>query len=219
MNEASLFFIIVNRGKANELLRKVQGYGVKGGTVFLGTGTGKSHFFGFLGINQTYKEILLMALPHHASEGVYRLLKEEFKLHKRFKGIAFSVPFWSFKPGIEADSQFDRHRIPDYVCIWTVLDKGMALDCMTAAKNAGAQGGTIIQARGAGVLQDFYVPLLIEPQKEIVLIVTPQNTAIKVRDAIHANLKEAEGGNGIVVLLPVLDTIGLYEERKQEAKT
>ena len=91
MTEASLFFVIVSRGKANELLHKAQGFGAKGGTVLLGKGTLKSRFFDILGINQTQKEILLMAVPDHASAGVYSLLKEEFKLHKRFKGIAFCI--------------------------------------------------------------------------------------------------------------------------------
>lgn len=218
MTEASLFFVIVSRGKANELLHKAQGFGAKGGTVLLGKGTLKSRFFDILGINQTQKEILLMAVPDHASAGVYSLLKEEFKLHKRFKGIAFSVPFRSWKSDTgEAQNQVNRNLDPHYVCVLAVVEKGKAADCIVAAKTAGAQGGTIIQARGAGEIQDFYVPLLMEPQKEIVLIVLPQSTAVKVRDAIYSNLQLDKQGSGVVFLLPVLHTIGLYEERKIEA--
>ena len=217
MTEASLFFVIVNRGKANGLLRKSQGMGAKGGTVLLGKGTMQSRIFDILGINQTQKEILLMAVPDHASQGVYSLLKEEFKMHKRFKGIAFSVPFraWT-KETKEPQSSSNRHLNPHYVCVMAVVEKGKADDCMAAAKTAGAYGGTIIAARGAGVMQDFYVPLLMEPQKEIVLIVLPQATAVMVREAIFSKLELDKGSSGVVFLLPVLDTIGLYEERKQE---
>jgi nitrogen regulatory protein PII len=217
MTEATLFFVIVNRGKANGLLRKSQGMGAKGGTILLGKGTLQSRIFDILGINQTQKEILLMAVPDHASQGIYGLLKEEFKLHRRFKGIAFSVPFraWT-KDTKEPQSNSNRHLNPHYVCVMAVIEKGKAEDCMAAAKSAGAQGGTIIAARGAGVLQDFYVPLLMEPQKEIVLIVLPHETAVSVREAIFNQMELDKQSSSIVFLLPVLDTIGLYEERRQE---
>ena len=220
MTEASLFFVIVNRGSANRLLSKALGAGVSGGTIMLGEGTMQSSLFDLLGINQTHKEVLMMAVPDEAVDVVYSLMRNEFKLHKRFKGIAFSVPYRRWHPGkeIHPEGYAAYRELPPYVCLITIVDKGVGADCMVAARNAGARGGTIVHARGAGVPQDFYVPIMVEPQKDMVLIVASRNQAPNIREAVYREMQLDQPGKGIIFALPVLNTIGLYEERKQEAK-
>lgn len=218
MNGDSLFFSIVDRGKADTLLRMAQSIGAKGGTIFLGEGTMQSRFLDWLGINETQKEVLLMAVPESISDKLYDTLKAEFSLHKRYKGIAFSVPYFRWQPDTQtSEAAFDRSTVPPYLCLMTVVDKGKGERCMAVARGAGAQGGTIIHAKGAGRHQDFYFPLTIEPGKDIVLIVAPQATAPAIREAIYAQMGLDKPGAGIIFGIPVLRTIGLYEGRRQEA--
>lgn len=218
MTEASLFFVVVNRGKANALLHKAQELGVSGGTVMLGEGTVQSRFFDLLGINETLKEVLLMAVPDALSDHIFTMLKTQFQLHKRFKGIAFSVPYRQWLPGTQQKPpQHDRDSLP-YTCLMTVVEKGQGADCMAIARAAGAQGGTIIRARGAGVPKEFYFPLVIEPQKDLVLIVTQSSLSRSIKRAIFSGMGLHRPGSGIIFALPVLNTIGLYEERRQGVK-
>lgn len=173
-----------------------------------------------LGINQTQKEVLFTAVPTETHKQLLGVLRDEFKMHKRFRGIAFAMPFRRWLP---EQSQLDDAIAPPkdspYICLMVVLNKGQWEDCMRIARAAGAQGGTVIHGRGAGVQQDdFYVPLHIEPQKDIVMIVTKRQTAYAIRAAIYDLMNLSEPGKGIIFSLPVTNTIGLYEERRQEAK-
>jgi hypothetical protein len=218
MSDASLFFVIVNRGKANDLLHKAQAIGATGGTILLGEGTMQSTFYDLLGINQTHKEVLLMAVPDQVNDQLYNMLREHFKLHKRFRGIAFSVPYRPWRPGDDTPMVSHRHTDAPYLCLFTIVERGLGDECMAIAREAGARGGTIIHAHGAGVPQDFYFPLVIEPQKDMVLIVTPRAGAAAIHKAIFTRMELQKTGKGIIFTLPVLSTVGLYEERRQEVK-
>ena len=218
MTEASLFFVIVNRGKANALLKKAQALGAQGGTVLLGEGTMQSRLYDLFGINQTHKEVLLMAVPNDLNNSIYGMLKDEFRLHKRFRGIAFAVPFRRWQPDMPDElPAFDRSSTP-YTLLTTVVAKGQGHDCMTIAREAGAVGGTIMHARGAGVPKDFYFPLIIEPQKDMLLIVAPAQEASRIRDSIYSRMGLEKAGAGIIFSMPVQSTIGLYDERRQGVK-
>lgn len=216
MPVGSCVYIIVDRGKANELLQVVQQLGALRGTIFLGEGTSPSRFASLLGFSQTQKEVLLIAVPDEVKDHLYSLLRKRFQLHKRYKGIAFSVPYRQFHPETGTHRPFDRSEAAPYVCLMTVLERGLGAECMAHARTAGARGGTILHAHGGGIPQDFYFPLVIEPQKEIVLIVTQRENAPAIRNAIYNNMQLHRKGAGILFALPVTQTLGLYEERQQE---
>ena len=218
MTTGSANYIIVNRGRANQLLHRAQQIGAKRGTIFLGEGTLPSRWQDFLGINQTQKEILLIAVPGAAQEAFYNMLREEFHLHKRYKGIAFSVPYRQYSAEEAHRPQGEEGRAFDapYVCLMTVLEKGLGEQCMRVAREAGAQGGTIIHAHGAGVPQNFVYPIAIEPQKDMVMIVTRRQTAPQIRRAIYAGMKLERKGAGTIFGLPVTRTLGLYEDNRPD---
>lgn len=216
MTSGTAIFAVVNRGQANILLRRAQEIGAKRGTIFLGEGTNPSRLLDMLGISQMYKEVLLIAVPDEVNERLYGMLRDEFRLHKRYKGIAFSVPHRQYRPENPSHVPTARYLDAPHICLFAMLDKGMADECMKAARAAGAVGGTVIKAHGAGVLQEFYFPLVVEPQKEIVMIVAPRETAPQIHEAIHAFIQLNCKGAGILFSMPVTRTLGLYEQRRQE---
>jgi nitrogen regulatory protein PII/transposase-like protein len=216
MISGSAVFIVVNRGQANGLLHRAQQIGAQRGTIFSGEGTSPSRLLDILGINKTNKEVLLIAVPKAIDERLYGMLREEFQLHKRNKGIAFSVPFRQYNPEDMSQTPAVREYSAPYICLVTVLEKGLGSECMKFARTAGAVGGTVASAHGAGVAQDFYFPLVIEPQKDIVMIVTPRENAPQIRETICTNMQLERKGAGVLFVLPVTRTLGLYEERQQE---
>lgn len=218
MADNQVFVAVVDRGKANSLLRLAQQNGATGGTIFLGEGTMQSRWMDWLGINQTQKEVLFTAVPTQTHKQLLGALLDEFQMHKRYKGIAFSMPFRRWLPDARRlDEDIAVPEAPPYICLMIVLEKGRWEDCMRIARAAGAQGGTVIHGRGAGVQKDeYYVPLTIEPQKDIVMIVTKRETAYAIRAAIYDLMELDKPGGGIIFSLPVLSTIGLYEERGRE---
>lgn len=216
----TLFFTVVNRGKANAVLRKAKDSGAAGGTILLGEGTVQSKLLETLGLTETRKEIVMIQASDELDARLHDDISESFKLSRRNKGIAFSVPFkrWTLKDSDqEHNISLDDDRF-NHCCIFTIVDKGRSKDCILAARAAGARGGTLIHGHGAGIPTDFYFPLFIEPKKDTVMVITSKDKAPGVREKIFSDLELDKPGNGIIFTLPVGRTSGLYEHRSEERK-
>lgn len=215
----TLLFVIVNRGKANAILKKAQELGAVGGTIFLGEGTVQSKLLETIGLTETHKEILMLSSSRDLNDQLHEMLHKEFMLSKRNQGIAFSIPFQQWQLGTKQNQDsMPRELNPSHYCIMTIVDKGRSKDCIKAARAAGAKGGTLVHGRGAGIPTDFYFPLVIEPQKEILLIVSTKDKVPSIRSRIFLDLELGKPGNGILFTLPVTQTTGLYESRKEETE-
>ncbi|HHU74664.1 MAG TPA: P-II family nitrogen regulator [Clostridiales bacterium] len=215
-----LFFTVLNRGKANAVLHQAKEYGAAGGTIFYGTGTVQSKLMEKMGLTETHKEILMISATDQLCDDLHKILSENLNFSKRNKGIAFTIPFRRWKPkDFEQGQEKTTNRMePPYFCIMTIIDKGRSRDCVKAARAAGARGGTIIHGRGAGIPTDFYFPLVIEPQKDIVMIVTTKDKVTSIREKIISDLELEKAGNGIIFILPVIKASGLFENRLEERK-
>lgn len=95
------------------------------------------------------------------------------------------------------------------VCI---VNAGFADEVMTAAKKAGAMGGTIIHARGtANKEAEAMFNITIQPDKELVLILVPSSIADDVMRAVYNDVGLNSPGQGIAFCLPVTRAIGLVK--------
>lgn len=216
----TLFFTIVNRGKANAVLRKAKECGATAGTILLGEGTVQSKLLEIIGMTETRKEILMIPASAGLDANLHEILSDTFKFSKRNRGIAFSVPFkrWTKESSEqEHNISLDDDRFT-HCCLFTIVDKGRSKDCIKAARAAGARGGTVVRGHGAGVPTDSYYPLAIEPQKDTVIVITRKEKAASIRKKIFLDLKLDKPGNGIIFTLPVSSTSGLYEKRVEERK-
>ncbi len=201
-----LFFVIVSRGKANAVLRKAQECGATGGTIFLGEGTIQSKLLEKMGLAKTHKEILMIPASGELGERLHDVISEAFSFSKKNHGIAFTIPFKRRQRG---KTQASTREEPSHSCIVTIVDKGRSKECIRAASEAGAVGGTVIHGRGAGVPTDFFFPLVIEPQKDIVMIIAPEGKAIQIKGKIFRDLELEKPGSGILFVLPVTETSGI----------
>ena len=95
-----------------------------------------------------------------------------------------------------------------------IVNQGFATEAMEAAKQAGAQGGTIIHGRGTGkkrVEQEYGIA--ITPEKELLLILTLKENADNVMDAIYKAVGIDKAGHGIVFSLPAEKIVGLKYDK------
>ena len=98
--------------------------------------------------------------------------------------------------------------------IFIIVDKGKAEEAMKVANSAGATGGTIINARGSGIHEQMKLfQMSIEPEKEIVLIVSKVETTEAIVEAIKVDLDIEKPGNGIIFVQDVRQTIGLDKSK------
>ena len=93
------------------------------------------------------------------------------------------------------------------VCI---VNTGYSELVMDAAKEVGARGGTVIHAKGtANKEAEEYFKIIIQPDKEMVLILVPENIKDDVLHAIYKSAGLKSEGQGIAFSLPVDHVVGL----------
>lgn len=98
----------------------------------------------------------------------------------------------------------------DFKLIVTIVNNGHTDEVMDAAKQKGAEGGTIIHGRGMGIHEDIkFFGVAIEPDKEVVLTLVQAHVADAVLENIvlHAGLDAP--GRGIAFILPVDRVAGI----------
>ncbi len=93
--------------------------------------------------------------------------------------------------------------------IVTIVNKGCGDTAMEASIKAGAEGGTIVFGRGIGIHEKKKIlGIQIEPEKEIVLTVTPSDKADAILDEIVKATKLEESGRGIAFTVRVERFVG-----------
>jgi len=208
------FCVIVQHGQASRIFRYAKQLGVFGGTVILGKGTVKhNRLLNILDLTDSRKEILLMLLDMETVDTIFSDIAAKFKFEKRNHGVAFTIPvdqmlgahmYHSHKIEIKEDN-------PMFKAIFTVVDRGKAEDVITAATEAGARGGTIINARGSGIHETTKVfNMEISPEKEVVLILAQSEKVDSITEKIIERLDINKPGNGIIFIQDVRKTFGLY---------
>ena len=100
----------------------------------------------------------------------------------------------------------------DFEVIFAIVNEGYAEDVMDVARQQGARGGTILNARGVtreDAAAFFGITLNIE--KEIVMMVVPKEIKDNILNAIYKEMGMAKKAQGIAFSLPVTDAAGLVK--------
>ena len=207
-----LLTVIVNRGRAGRVVHIARDNGVPGATISLGWGTVRNRFFDFLGVASEDKDIVYMVSDPDTIERALLALDQELQLEKPNHGIAYVM---------ELAETSGVHRLTKTIyceeegdetmkhLITVIVERGQAEDVMAAAKEAGARGGTIVNARGSGVHETTKIfNMEVVPEKEIVLILTSCDKSEAIMTAIEQELQIHEPGHGIMYLQPIIKSVG-----------
>ncbi len=98
----------------------------------------------------------------------------------------------------------------DYELIVCIVNSGFSETVMTAAREQGARGGTVLTARGtANKEAEEFFHISIQPEKEIVMILVPTDIRDSVLHAVYQNAGLKTAGQGISFSLPVTNAVGL----------
>ena len=219
MSGYSLLCCVVNMGDASKAIKSSRKYGVKGGTISLGMGTVHSRLLGFLGIYEVRKEIVYMIVEDELADEAFRGVSRDMHFEKPHHGIAFTSSVGEFtgtkntvlnKTDRTVGSEAKKNV---YKIIYVVVDKGKGEDVVDAANKAGARGGTIMNARGAGIheVQKLF-SMEIEPEKEKVFIIAKTEMKDGIVNSIKSHLKLDEPGNGIIFVQDINEVYGLHED-------
>lgn len=208
--------VVVPCGKGSKVLQLARKSGMAGGTILIGRGIAGGTK-ALLGLSTTKKEIVMMIGPRVYVREALEHIVDVFELDKKNHGIALTIPICfvagskSCQTTASKETKGDKNRM--FRAIYTIVDKGRGQDVVDAACEAGARGGTIMNARGSGIHETeqlFAMP--IEPEKEMVLIVAKDTRAAAITDAIQRRMRLDEPGQGIMFSMHLEDVRGLREE-------
>lgn len=214
MKNCSLLIILVPFGHASKIVKYAKQNGMTGATVMIAFGTVKNKILDFLGIREIRKELILTAGRTEFLDELMNKLEDKFKLTRKNFGIAFSIPLMYInqkKLSGEDSPEFNREDIKTMKsAIFTIVNRGKAGEVVDASLQAGARGGTIINARGSGLNQTMQIfNMEIEPEKEIVLTIVDDEKLDFVVKAIRENSDVEKDGHGILFVLPVNKSYGI----------
>ena len=216
MIKFSMLFSVVNHEQGSKALRIAKKHGVKGGTICLARGTVHNKLLELLDLNDIRKEAVIMVTEREQAENAMENLSREMAFHKPGHGIVFSVRLDNFigtRHGVYYTGEEKESVNTMYSAIFTVVEKGLAEDAVEAARAAGATGGTIINARGSSIHETgmlFAMP--IEPEKEIVMILCPQENTEAIATSIRELLHIDEAGKGVLFVMQVDEVHGLHNK-------
>ena len=101
-------------------------------------------------------------------------------------------------------------KTSNHEVIFTIVNSGFAEEAMQVAREQGARGGTILNARGV-VKEDAaaFFGITIHADKEILMMVVEKDIRDKVLNALYKEMGLGRKSQGIVFSLPVSDVAGL----------
>lgn len=210
--QLEMLVVIVAKDKGSRVLHLADEKGIYSSVAMLGVGTASKTIFDYLGLNDKSKAIVLLFAKKEEIADLAAYLVEKLDMNKANHGIAFTQDAFTIfdnSEDVQSDND-DKRGETMYNAIYTIVERGAAEDVIAAAESAGSRGGTIINARGSGGEAARKVfNMVIEPEKEIVLIISEETMTEKIVDAIREKTKIEENGKGIIFISNVKKTYGM----------
>lgn len=207
-----MLVVIVEHNKASKVLHLADEKGVTASVAMLGRGTASRTIFDYLGLNDKKKAVLMLFGKTEEIMDLADDLVEKLEMDKPNHGIAYiESAFNVFGTEDNANGSENIKRGENmYNAIYTIVEKGNADDVIEAAQKAGSRGGTVMHARGSGNEEARKVfNMLIEPEKEIVLIISEEAKTKDIVESIRKETQIEEEGKGIIFVTNVAATYGL----------
>ena len=109
----------------------------------------------------------------------------------------------------------------EYDLIIAIIGRGFADYVVSAARDAGATGATIIYGRGTADVDSQVMGISLQPEREVVLILTKKSERKKIMQEIADKTSLMEEGRGLCFSMPVTDVFGLKrvaEQKKEQIR-
>ncbi|MGN0966847.1 MAG: hypothetical protein ACI4OP_04565 [Candidatus Coprovivens sp.] len=217
MNKLSLLTMIINHSQEEEFIDFLQDKKAGFKNIIRATGTASDSVLDYFGLNEIKKCIILSVVPYNMSKYILKQLKEDkkIKIDEPGNGIAFTIPLSSgtqymidrYKD-IEVED-IDMKPANQHLII-TIANEGSAETIMASAKKAGATGGTTINGRGLEPNKIVKVlGLSLEPEKDVVLILAPDNIKNKIMEKIIEKCGSHKEQAGLCFSIPVDHAAGI----------
>lgn len=215
-----LIISIVNREKTPVVVKASKRKRAEGATIIHGQGAGVEKCKTFWGIPmEPEKDVIFTVVSDEHAEEVLDIISKSVKMGKSGNGVAFILDITSFTGAVHLHKKKDKptdqplksmDETAQFELIVSIVNKGFCEEIITAARKAGAAGGTILTGRGTGIHEHGKLfSFNIEPEKEVVLILVPQKITDKILESIVKTGELDKPGKGIAFVLNVEKAHGI----------
>ncbi|MDR2094900.1 MAG: hypothetical protein LBP76_05200 [Treponema sp.] len=188
-------------------------------------GTASSEILDLLGIGSSEKAVVICLEQEIMIPLLLKEVRKKLGFHNAGAGIAFTVPLSSvhlpvlqvFKDNVNKNPKLkdlkESEKMNNEIkhdLIISIINQGYSDEFMTVAREAGAAGGTVINARGLakqGPMKFFGVS--VQDEKEIILMVTNRDKKTPIMQAVSQSYGMSSEAEGVIFSLPVDILIGL----------
>jgi hypothetical protein len=231
-----LVFFIVDWNKSQIITRVCEEEKVRFHFITMGKGTASSDVLDIIGIGAGEKAVILCLEQEILVPVLLKETRKKLGFHSPGAGIAFTIPISGintpllkvFKESINkntkianewegetmaAEKNSNTPVVINNDLIIAVINHGYSDDFMTVAREAGATGGTVINARGLaheGPVKFFGVS--VQDEKEIVIVLTTREKKLPIMQAVSLSCGIASKAEGLIFSLPVDSVMGLNLE-------
>ncbi|MDR0409834.1 MAG: hypothetical protein LBH18_05495 [Spirochaetaceae bacterium] len=195
--------------------------------VCKGIGTASSQILDILGIGATNKAVILCLEQEALVPLLMSEVGQKLGLNHPGTGIGFSVPLSAINAVImksitddaaAALAAADKNEVKKdekqmdkkFDLVIAILNQGYSDEFMTAAREAGAGGGTVINARGllkTGPSKIFGIS--VQDEKEIILILTMREKKAAIMEAVCKSHGQNSKADAIVFSVPADNITGI----------
>ncbi|MDR1452962.1 MAG: hypothetical protein LBJ25_03195 [Candidatus Margulisbacteria bacterium] len=215
--------VIVNWDKVQLISKLLQEKAVLFHSISKGKGTATSNILDILGVGAEDKGVMICLEQEARAPELLLAIREELNAHGLGAGIAFTVALSALNTVILRGFQQKRRRIKNLTSkgetnmettrsdlIISIVNQGYSDEFMTVAREAGARGGTVLNARG--LASENAVKLLgvsMQGEKEVIIILAKRDKKEAIMQAVSQTHGIASKAEGVIFSLPVDSALGL----------
>jgi nitrogen regulatory protein PII len=236
-----LLFFIIDWDKSKVVSKVFEQENVRFYFFSKGKGTATSEILDVLGIGSSDKAVVLCVEQAFMVPALLKGVRQKLGAHSAGAGIAFTAPLSAINqplfrliteraapqgpagPGKgagdskeennEEEGKEEKNMEIKNDLIISIINKGYSDEFMAAAKEAGARGGTVLNARGLTSNKPVkFFGVSIQDEKEIIIILTSRDRRTPIMEALSKAYGMASQADGIIFSLPVDEVMSLNVE-------
>ena len=228
--ELNLVMTILDRSRISTMEDVINSLKLPMTLTMLGRGTATSEVLSIYGLLATEKAIVSTVADREQTRKLLRAAKQRMYIDVPGNGIMLSVPLKSIGGGrtmayLTDNKPVSNEKPPmtyDHELIYVILNEGCSDLVMTAARSAGAGGGTVMTGKGTGAKQaEKFLGISLATEKDVVMIVAPTARKSAIMKAIIKEAGPSTPAAAICFSLPVTEVAGLRtfdEDSETEAE-
>lgn len=223
MPELEMMIAITDRGRCEKFVELYNDNGAPMTMLAFGRGTATSETLDMLGLEAAEKAVIFTVAPREKRRELVKLIKRELYIGMPGNGIVLSVPVSSVAVSSvlrylteEQETEgvkktMEEKREFDYELVVAITNEGCTDLVMDLAREAGANGGTAIHAKGTNVehARRFF-GVSIASEKEMVFIVVPAEQKKPVMKSIAKGAGMQTPSKTVVFSVPVSSIAGMF---------